>query len=510
MQAIACLRGGARPATVVLAAIVLSVFCAASAAASTAYSAASANPGPIPWTGWHGRPIQRPHRRLDPALLKSVSFPPGWSAGAVRYGTGYHSLGGSDRVREVQRRLTRLGYRPGPIDGLYGPLTRSAVQWFQIKHGLRPNGVVAAATLAILRHPKGLPQQHHQAQAKKPVGATPQRQQPHATPKAPPAPAPAQPANNEVPALLARTLVALLAVALGLGTLLLATKRGRGRRRERINHSAEPDSRERVSHSTERASRERVNHSAEPGSRERVNHSAEPGSRERFSNSAEPPTAGKNPPRAEPGRTVLAYVVGDGAESIQRAEAAIKEACTRHGWTLTRLIRDNRPAIGRALARPGLSYALKQLGEGCATRLVVHKLEHLAGSLTELRAVLAWLMQRGIALTALDVGIDTGTPDGQTAARALLSVTGSERAKMAAQTQRRFTSSTGGGRRPAVSDQPELADRIRRMRASGMTLQAIVDTLNEEGVPTVRGGAEWRPSSVQAVLGYRRSARGGW
>jgi hypothetical protein len=42
------------------------------------------------------------------------------------------------------------------------------------------------------------------------------------------------------------------------------------------------------------------------------------------------------------------------------------------------------------------------------------------------------------------------------------------------------------------------------MRAQGMTLQAIADRLNDEGVPTVRGGAKWRHSSVQAAAGYRR------
>ena len=47
------------------------------------------------------------------------------------------------------------------------------------------------------------------------------------------------------------------------------------------------------------------------------------------------------------------------------------------------------------------------------------------------------------------------------------------------------------------------------MRASGMTLQAIADTLNREGVPTIRGGALWRPSSVQAATGYKRPARNG-
>ena len=28
-----------------------------------------------------------------------------------------------------------------------------------------------------------------------------------------------------------------------------------------------------------------------------------------------------------------------------------------------------------------------------------------------------------------------------------------------------------------------------------------------EGVPTIRGGAEWRPSSVQAAVGYKRPRR---
>jgi hypothetical protein len=62
----------------------------------------------------------------------------------------------------------------------------------------------------------------------------------------------------------------------------------------------------------------------------------------------------------------------------------------------------------------------------------------------------------------------------------------------------------GGQGRVAVADMPELQERITRMREDGMTLQAIADVLNEEGVPTLRGGAMWRPSSVQRATGYRR------
>jgi DNA invertase Pin-like site-specific DNA recombinase len=59
----------------------------------------------------------------------------------------------------------------------------------------------------------------------------------------------------------------------------------------------------------------------------------------------------------------------------------------------------------------------------------------------------------------------------------------------------------------ASTDWAALRKRIAAMRADGMTLQAIADVLNEEGVPTQRGGAKWRPSSVQTAAGYRRKTR---
>jgi hypothetical protein len=97
--------------------------------------------------GWHGRAIQDP----DPHPPRvQAAWPAGWSAGPVGRGTGYHRPGGSRRVRDVQRRLTRLGYRPGPIDGLFGPRTQAAVRWFQYKHGLRPSGRVGRLAVTVL------------------------------------------------------------------------------------------------------------------------------------------------------------------------------------------------------------------------------------------------------------------------------------------------------------------------------------------------------------------------
>jgi peptidoglycan hydrolase-like protein with peptidoglycan-binding domain len=77
--------------------------------------------------------------------------PPGWSAGAVARGTGFSRLGGSTRVREVQRKLNRLGYASGEVDGLFGPITDGAVRRFQRSSRLSADGIVGQHTLGKLR-----------------------------------------------------------------------------------------------------------------------------------------------------------------------------------------------------------------------------------------------------------------------------------------------------------------------------------------------------------------------
>jgi peptidoglycan hydrolase-like protein with peptidoglycan-binding domain len=377
MQAITCaLHGRVRPVAMLLAvAAALGALFAGSAAASTAYTAASAKPHPIPWTGWNGRPIERPHKPVDLESRASASYPAGWKAGAVRFGTGYHRPGGSRRVREVQQRLTQLGYHTGPVDGLYGPLTRSAVQWFQIKHGLRPTGVVAATTLVAFRDPKALTQPG-QTQAKQPrVPATPQ---PQAAPTGQPAPAAAQSASGSTPAWLVPALIALLVAVLAAAAFTLGRSARRARR---------------------------------PQPREKRPVAPVP---------AATVAAPHKPPAAV---SVLGYVRTEDVRAAAPHEAAIRRACARRGWTLAHVVRDSRVGKGKPLGRPGLAYALEQLTEGKASRLVVHELKHLARSAAELRVVLAWFMRTGIALTALDVGLDTATKEGRTAVRALLSVT---------------------------------------------------------------------------------------
>lgn len=57
------------------------------------------------------------------------------------------------QVTKVQALLNRWGYYTGPIDGYYSGKTFAAVQDFQRKNGLNPDGVVGDRTWAALGHP---------------------------------------------------------------------------------------------------------------------------------------------------------------------------------------------------------------------------------------------------------------------------------------------------------------------------------------------------------------------
>lgn len=58
----------------------------------------------------------------------------------------YPFLRGRD-VLELQKILKNFGFNPGPIDGIYGPLTEKAVREFQISTGIKPDGIVGPNTL---------------------------------------------------------------------------------------------------------------------------------------------------------------------------------------------------------------------------------------------------------------------------------------------------------------------------------------------------------------------------
>jgi DNA invertase Pin-like site-specific DNA recombinase len=204
---------------------------------------------------------------------------------------------------------------------------------------------------------------------------------------------------------------------------------------------------------------------------------------------------------------VLAYVrvsseeQADSRAGLDAQRAAIEAECRRRDWQILEVIEDAGYSA-KDLKRPGVHAALEALESGRADALVVAKLDRLSRSMLDFTAVMAKAQKQSWALVALDCAVDTTTPAGEAMAHVLATFAQFERRLIAERTKAALAVKKAQGvqlGRPAsIPDQ--LAKRIVRMRERGLTLQAICDTLNAERVPTPRGGALWRPTSLRAVL----------
>ncbi len=218
------------------------------------------------------------------------------------------------------------------------------------------------------------------------------------------------------------------------------------------------------------------------------------------------------PQQPSPSLRVLAYVrvstdeQGRTGVSLAAQRTAIAAEVERRGWTLADVILDEGQSAA-SLDRPGLRSALERIAAGEAEVLMATKLDRLSRSVGDFASLLEWFTEADAALVALDLALDTSTPGGRLVANVFASVAEWERSIIASRTKEGMAELRAQGRpvsSPSVADRPELAERIAAMRADGMTLQAIADTLNAEGMPTLRGGTKWRPSSVGSAAGYRR------
>jgi DNA invertase Pin-like site-specific DNA recombinase len=214
------------------------------------------------------------------------------------------------------------------------------------------------------------------------------------------------------------------------------------------------------------------------------------------------------------GYATLPSAVGGEQHQLQAQVRSIQDRCADLSIDLVDIVRE-REVEGRALDRPGLSLLIDRIAAGDANCLVVAALGRLSHSVAELGTIVKWLERNEIRLIAVDLNLDTASSGGRLTARALASVASLERDRLsertrkglaAARDKRRASAEAAAGGSPNAS-WPQVSKRIAAMRADGMTLQAIADQLNAEGVPTPRGGAQWRPSSVQTAAGYKRRSR---
>lgn len=89
------------------------------------------------------RAPEAPEAPEVPAAPPPAAAAPDASAAAAQMPTA--------EVRELQSRLRAMGFNPGPVDGVVGPLTENAAQQYQRARGLEVTGAVDSNLLAQLR-----------------------------------------------------------------------------------------------------------------------------------------------------------------------------------------------------------------------------------------------------------------------------------------------------------------------------------------------------------------------
>lgn len=192
---------------------------------------------------------------------------------------------------------------------------------------------------------------------------------------------------------------------------------------------------------------------------------------------------------------------GDSGVGLEAQEASIRAEVKRRGWELVALNSDI--GSGKSMRRRNnLGASLRALAAGEADTLVVAKLDRLSRSVIDFAAIMQTAAKEGWAVTVLDLGVDTTTPNGKLIANIMISLAEWEREIIGARTRDAMKAvrarGTSVGRKSNVS--AETMRIIRSLRRQGQSWQKIADALTAEGVTTSQGG-RWHASTVRRLHG---------
>lgn len=181
--------------------------------------------------------------------------------------------------------------------------------------------------------------------------------------------------------------------------------------------------------------------------------------------------------------------------------AAIDAEALRRGLPLLAVHADEGIS-GKSIAnRPALAAALADLDAGRGTVLLVSKLDRLSRSVHDATGLLLRADRAGWGLVALDVAVDTTTPQGAAMTQVLAVFAELERKLIGQRTRDALAVKRAQGvrlGRPS-SLATEVVQRIVREHQAGASWSAIARGLDADGIRTGQGGARWYPATVRSV-----------
>lgn len=192
---------------------------------------------------------------------------------------------------------------------------------------------------------------------------------------------------------------------------------------------------------------------------------------------------------------------GERGYGLDAQRLLIEGEVERREWTIHEMYVDIASG-GSTRRRPEFARAIRALQSGDADVLMVGKLDRLSRSLLDFAALMVQSRLEGWSIVALDIGVDTSTPNGELIANIIMALAQWERRIIGQRTKDALVSVRARGitlGRPATITASTVA-MIETMRVRNeMSYGAIARALNTAAVPTGQGGAKWHASTVRAA-----------
>jgi DNA invertase Pin-like site-specific DNA recombinase len=185
--------------------------------------------------------------------------------------------------------------------------------------------------------------------------------------------------------------------------------------------------------------------------------------------------------------------------SLDSQTEVLRAAADRAGWELEVIV--DAGYSGRSDNRPGLQECLRRLRRHEADGLVVVRLDRLARSVKHLVSFAEAADRQRWNLVALDMSLDTTTPNGRLVVHILAAVAQWESEMIGVRTREGMAEAKAQGARFGFVRQVDDASvaRIRAERSQGNSFRRIARDLDADGVPTPAGGKRWYASTVRRI-----------
>ncbi len=178
----------------------------------------------------------------------------------------------------------------------------------------------------------------------------------------------------------------------------------------------------------------------------------------------------------------------------------LRAEADRMGYDLT-IVREDAASAATVSKRPLMVQALADLKAGKYHGLMVSKLDRLSRNMEDGTRLLADSQRQGWRIICLDLGVDTATIMGAGMYNMALNFAEIERKFIGKRTKDAMaklkeTKHVGRPRKlPA-----ETVIQVKQLRDSGLTMKAVAEHLNLEGIPSASGLPDWSVGKVQSAL----------